>query len=54
MGSLELGKQADLVIWDVPGYQDLSYRFGTNMARIVVKRGRVVWQAGRGLLRPES
>ncbi len=54
VGSLEIGKQADWVIWDVPGYPHLSYRFGANMARTVVKRGQVVWQAGRGLLRPES
>lgn len=45
VGSLEPGKQGDLVIWDVPGYPHLSYRFGTNLARTVIKRGQVVYNA---------
>ena len=32
VGSLEPGKQADLVIWDAPAYPHLSYRFGSNLA----------------------
>jgi len=44
MGSLEPGKQADILILDVPGYQHLGYRFGSNLVRKVVKRGRVVGQ----------
>lgn len=43
VGSLEPGKQADLVIWNVPAYQHLSYRFGTNLARMVIKSGHVVY-----------
>ncbi len=42
VGSLEPGKQADLLILDVPDYRFLGYRFGTNLVRTVVKRGRVV------------
>jgi imidazolonepropionase len=41
IGSLEEGKQADLLILSVPDYRHLGYRFGTNLARQVVKRGRV-------------
>ncbi|MBN2387595.1 MAG: imidazolonepropionase [Anaerolineales bacterium] len=41
VGSLEPGKQADLLILDVPDYRQLGYRFGTNLVRSVVKRGRV-------------
>jgi imidazolonepropionase len=41
IGSLEVGKQADLLILGVPDYRHLGYRFGTNLARQVVKRGRV-------------
>jgi len=44
VGSLEAGKQADLVIWTVPAYQHLSYRFGSNLARTVIQRGRVVYE----------
>jgi len=48
VGSLETGKQADLVIWDVPGYQHLSYRFGANMVQTVIKKGQVVYGAQWG------
>ncbi len=41
IGSLEPGKQADLVILAVPDYRHLGYRFGSNLVRQVVKRGRV-------------
>jgi imidazolonepropionase len=42
VGSIEIGKLADMVIWDVPDYRHLSYRFGANMAHTVFKRGNVV------------
>lgn len=41
LGSLEPGKQADLLILSVPDYRHLGYRFGTNLVRKVIKRGRV-------------
>jgi imidazolonepropionase len=41
VGSLEPGKQADLLILNVPDYRHLGYRFGTNLVRQVIKRGRV-------------
>jgi imidazolonepropionase len=41
VGSLEPGKQADLLILDVPDYRHLGYRFGTNLVRYVIKRGQV-------------
>jgi imidazolonepropionase len=45
IGSIEPGKQADLVIFDVPDYRHLFYHFGVNHVRTVVKRGRVVFTA---------
>jgi len=42
LGSLEPGKQADLLILAIPDHRCLPYRFGTNHVRTVVKRGRVV------------
>jgi imidazolonepropionase len=45
VGSLEVGKQADLVVYDVPNYQHLLYHFGVSHVRQVVKRGRVVHTA---------
>jgi imidazolonepropionase len=41
IGSLETGKQADLLILGVPDYRHLGYRFGSNLVRQVVKKGRV-------------
>ncbi|GJM45144.1 MAG: imidazolonepropionase [Gemmatimonadota bacterium] len=42
IGSLEPGKQADLLVLGVPDHRCVPYRFGTNHVRTVVKRGRVV------------
>ena len=47
IGSVETGKQADLLIMDVPDYRLIGYRYGTNLARTVIKRGCVVHQASR-------
>jgi imidazolonepropionase len=42
IGSLEVGKQADLVIWNMSDYRYLGYRFGTNLVHTVLKNGRQV------------
>lgn len=42
IGSLQPGKQADILILDVPTYQHLGYRFGTNLVRTVIKKGQIV------------
>jgi len=41
VGSIETGKQADLLILSVPDYRHLGYRFGTNLVKQVIKKGRV-------------
>lgn len=40
IGSIEPGKQADLIILDVPDYRQLGYRFGSNLVRTVIKNGK--------------
>lgn len=40
IGSLQPGKQADILILDTPTYQHLGYRFGTNLVRTVIKKGQ--------------
>ena len=45
IGSLEVGKQADLVIFDCADYRQIPYFFGINHARLVIKRG--AWSGGR-------
>jgi imidazolonepropionase len=39
VGSLEVGKQADLLLLDVDDYRQLGYRFGTNLVHTVIKKG---------------
>jgi imidazolonepropionase len=40
VGSIEAGKQADLLIVDAPDYRHLAYQFGNNLVETVVKQGR--------------
>ena len=39
LGTLEAGKQADLVVWDADNLDQLIYRYGTNRVSAVYKRG---------------
>jgi imidazolonepropionase len=39
IGSLEPGKQADLLILSVPDYRHLGYRFGSNLVQMIIKKG---------------
>ncbi len=45
IGSLEVGKQADVIICDVPDYRQLFYHYGVNHVWRVIKRGRLVHAA---------
>ena len=42
VGTLEVGKQGDLVIWDAPNMEMLCYRFGSNLALQTIKKGNLV------------
>jgi imidazolonepropionase len=42
IGSLEVGKQADAVVFDCSDYRQIPYLFGINHALVVIKSGRVV------------
>jgi len=42
VGSLEVGKKADVVIMDVSNHKFLGYRFSVNLADKVIKNGRPV------------
>jgi imidazolonepropionase len=42
VGSLEVGKKADVVVLDAPNHKFLGYRFGTNLVDKVIKNGRIV------------
>ena len=49
IGSLEPGKQADLLILNSPDYRNLAYRFGENMVEMVIKRGKIAWSYYKSL-----
>ena len=42
VGSVEPGKQGDLVIWDAPDLDYICYRLGSNLVQTVIKKGEVV------------
>jgi imidazolonepropionase len=42
VGSLEVGKRADLIILDAQTYLDVPYHFGVNLVRAVIANGRLV------------
>ena len=42
IGSLEVGKQADLLVLAAADYRQLGYRFGTNLVETVIKKGNIV------------
>ena len=48
LGTLEAGKQADIVVLDAPSHRFLAYEFGWNPVRAVVKAGRIAY------VRPEG
>jgi imidazolonepropionase len=45
-GSLEPGRQADLVAWHVPTHEQIPYWLGAALVRLVLKRGRLVYRDG--------
>jgi len=43
IGSLEVGKQGDVLILDIPNLNYLPYHFGNNPVGTVIKRGKIAW-----------
>ena len=42
VGTIEVGKKADLVIWDAPDLDYICYRVGSNLVKTVIKAGEIV------------
>ncbi|MBV8729805.1 MAG: amidohydrolase family protein [Acidobacteriia bacterium] len=46
-GSLEPGKAGDVLILNIADYRELAHHFGTNLVRITIKGGEIIWEDGR-------
>ncbi|MEK6223139.1 MAG: imidazolonepropionase, partial [Chloroflexota bacterium] len=44
LGSLTVGKQADMLILSVNNYRHIGYQYGTNLVNTVIKKGEIVVQ----------
>ena len=42
IGSIEPGKQADILIWNAEDLDYICYRLGSNLVETVIKKGDVV------------
>ena len=42
VGSLEVGKRADVTVLNVPNHKFLGYSFGVNLVEKVIANGRLV------------
>ncbi|MEX0601852.1 MAG: imidazolonepropionase [Bacteroidota bacterium] len=42
VGSLEPGKQADIILCEIPNYRYLAYHFGTQHVHTIIKRGTIL------------
>jgi len=42
IGSLEKGKQADIIILDIPNHKFLPYHYGINLVETVIKKGVII------------
>lgn len=47
VGSLEVGKQADLAVFDVDDYREIPYHFGVNTCWMTMKKGQIIYQKER-------
>jgi imidazolonepropionase len=45
IGSLEVGKQADLAVFDVADFREIPYYFGVNTCWLTMKQGSVIYAA---------
>lgn len=47
IGSLEAGKQADIIIWDIPGLNFIPYHLGSSHIHRVFKNGKNIYNSNR-------
>ncbi|MGB9839202.1 imidazolonepropionase [Thermovenabulum sp.] len=44
IGTIEEGKNADIIIWEADDLDFICYHYGTNLVNKVVKKGALVWE----------
>ena len=42
VGSIEVGKRADIILYEIPNYRYLPYHFGANLVAKVIKNGTIL------------
>jgi len=47
VGSLEVGKKADVIVLNIPNHKFVGYRFGVNLVKTVFKEGNLVVDDGK-------
>jgi len=47
IGSIEVGKKTDVVIWDINNYRQIPYFLGLNLVEKVIKNGTIVFQKNK-------
>jgi imidazolonepropionase len=43
VGSIEVGKKADILVWDVTNIKQIPYFYGLNQVQKTIKNGHIVW-----------
>ncbi len=46
-GSLDPGKQGDVILLNATDYREIPYYFGVNLVATTIKRGAVIYQQGQ-------
>ncbi len=48
IGSIDVGKKADMIVLEFPSYKFLSYHIGVNIVEKVIKNGKLVFDKTKG------
>jgi imidazolonepropionase len=54
IGSLEPGKQADVIVLSASDYREITYSFGVNLVDLTIKRGGVIYRQGEVIAASEK
>lgn len=54
LGTLELNKHADFVVWDIDQPAELAYGIGLNPEKIVIRNGEIIYKSHEHYSKPSS